>query len=182
MLAYLTAFIFYTLAMIGILVGGFIIYKKTFAPIKSENKGIIEILDSHVIAPKKTLLVVKVKDEKFLIALDSERTTFLSKLEDENKNSLSLNKIPEDNSIQNNYDIESDIQREIQELIREKATRYDDNGKTRNSELQKQFMELYQKEEPEAHNIQRDELLKRKQMVRNLIREFNNDKAAGSKF
>ena len=82
MITYITAFIFYTLAMVGILLVGFVVYKKTFVMNKSESKGLIKIIDSHMIAPKKTLLIVKIKNEKFLIASDSDRTTFLAKLSD----------------------------------------------------------------------------------------------------
>ena len=39
-----------------------------------------------------------------------------------------------------------------------------------------------QKEEPEVHNIQNDELSKRKQMIRRIISELNSNKTAGSKF
>ena len=80
MLTYIAAFIFYTLAMIGVLLMGFVIYKKAMMPPKAENKGMIKVLDKTNISPKKSLLVVKVRNEKFLIALDAERTTFLSKL------------------------------------------------------------------------------------------------------
>lgn len=81
MATYITAFIFYTLAMVGILLVGFVVYKKVIVATKSENKGMIQILDSMAIAPKKMLLVVQIKDEKFLIASGAEHTTFLSKLE-----------------------------------------------------------------------------------------------------
>ena len=40
MLTYIAAFIFYTLAMIGVLLMGFIIYKKMIMP-QQENKGMI---------------------------------------------------------------------------------------------------------------------------------------------
>ena len=68
MMTYVTAFIFYTLAMIGILLVGFIVYKKTFMSEKGENKGYIKVIDSLPIGNKKMLLVVKIKNEKFLIA------------------------------------------------------------------------------------------------------------------
>ena len=172
MLTYITAFIFYTLAMVGILIGGFIIYKKTFAPLKNENKGMIKIIDSYAIAPKKSLIVVNVKNENFLIAIDSERTTFLTKL-DENKQSSKMSEVK---LSQQDYD-------DIKQMLQSKANRYDDVRKTKNDELQKQFMQLYEKDEPEVHNMQNDEISKRKQMIRHLISELNNNnKAAGSKF
>ena len=84
MATYVTAFIFYTLAMIGIMLIGFVVYKKTFIVNKADSKGIIKILDSLPIGNKKMLLVVKIKNEKFLIASGVEHTTFLSKLEQDN--------------------------------------------------------------------------------------------------
>jgi len=83
MLTYITAFIFYTLAMIGILMVAFVIYKKTtITSTKSEGRGMIRILDNVPISAKKSLLIVKVKGEKFLIASGLEHTTFLAKLDD----------------------------------------------------------------------------------------------------
>ena len=86
MLSYFSAFLFYTMAMIGLLFVGFIIYKKITPQVKSDSKGMIKILDSLPIGAKKTLLVVKIKEEKFLIASGLEHTTFLAKLEDSPKN------------------------------------------------------------------------------------------------
>ena len=82
MITYITAFIFYTLAMVGILLIGFVVYKKTMMGAKSDNKGVIKVIDSLAIGPKKTLLVVKIRNEKFLIASGAEHTTFLAKLAD----------------------------------------------------------------------------------------------------
>ena len=180
MLTYITAFIFYTLAMIGVLMGGFVLYKKAFAPIKNENKGLIQILDNHSIAPKKSLMVVRIKNEVFLIALDSERTTFLAKLNTESKKSA--DKELQKKLSEENYYIENDIDEEIKNALLNKSQRFDDTGKSNNDELQRQFMRLYEQNEPEAHKIQPDELSRRKQMIRHLINEFNNDKKAGSKF
>lgn len=179
MLTYLAAFIFYTLAMVGILIGGFIVYKKTFAPIKNENKGMIKVIDSYSIAPKKNLMVIQVRNENFLIALDSERTTFLTKLDDRK----AASKVLEERLANSDYEIDEDISQEIQDVLQEKTSRYDDMRKTRNDEIQKQFMQLYKKDEPVAHNIQQiDELSKRKQMIRRLISELNSNKKAGSKY
>ena len=87
MMTYVTAFIFYTLAMIGILLIGFVVYKKTFMPTnKGESRGMIKIIDSLPIDNKKMLHVVKIKNEKFLIASGLEHTTFLSKLDDDSIN------------------------------------------------------------------------------------------------
>ena len=178
MITYITAFIFYTLAMIGVLLGGFVIYKKTILPMKSENKGMIKVIDSYSIAPKKNLMIVKIKNESFLIALDSERTTFLTKLNSENANTTKAT--PKKPLIE--YDIEEDIQKEIQDVLQEKQNRYDDTRKSRNDEAQRQFMELYKQDETEPHNMQQDDISKRRQMIRHLINELNNSKVSGSKF
>ena len=77
MMTYVTAFIFYTMAMIGVLLVGFVVYKKTILPNKGDNKGLIKVIDSIPIGNKKTLLVVKIKNERFLIASGVENTTFL---------------------------------------------------------------------------------------------------------
>ena len=63
MITYITAFIFYTLAMIGILLIGFVIYKNTMMVKRSETRGSIKILDSLPVGNKKTLLIVKIKNE-----------------------------------------------------------------------------------------------------------------------
>ncbi len=81
MITYLTAFIFYTLAMVGILLLGFVVYKKFNFPTKLNANGLIKIVDSCAIGAKKNLLVVKIGNERFLIASGLEHTTFLAKLD-----------------------------------------------------------------------------------------------------
>ena len=106
MFTYIIAFICYTLAMIGILLIGFVIYKKTIITNKSESKNIIKILDCTQIAPKKNLLVIRVKNEKFLIASGAEHTTFLAKLENDNT----------DNNAKNQEQKQDKIQKQFKEL------------------------------------------------------------------
>jgi flagellar biogenesis protein FliO len=149
MLTYITAFIFYTLAMVGILLLGFVIYKKTILPSRQDNKGLIKILDKTAISPKKSLLVVRVKNEKFLIALDAERTTFLSKLEDEKQN-VKEQKVNKTSFEQNTNYIDDVQQRKL------------DN-------IQKQFKQLYSNQEPKI-----DENLTRKEMIRKLLKDLND--------
>ena len=155
MITYIAAFIFYTLAMIGVLIGGFVIYKKMIAPIKNDSKGMIQIVDSCAVAPKKNLMIVKVNDEKFLIALDSERTTFLTKLETKNEN---FRKALEQKLTEGGYNLDSEIAKEIQDTVAGAQNRFDDTSKTRNDDIQRQFMELYNKDELEVHNMQSDEI------------------------
>lgn len=86
MKTYIMAFIFYTLAMIGVLFAGFIVYKKTMITTCNRKKGSMKILESLPISPKKMLLIVKVENRKFLIASDMDNTTFLADLTKENLN------------------------------------------------------------------------------------------------
>ena len=166
MMTYVTAFIFYTLAMIGILLVGFIVYKKTFMSEKGENKGYIKVIDSLPIGNKKMLLVVKIKNEKFLIASGLEHTTFLSKLEDDNTQMETsktpvLNNIVDENLVDKIYD-ETFSQKNEQKL-------YDDNKKARLDELQRQFKELYEKEETKPKIT--DSMMSKKEMLKRLLKE-----------
>ena len=166
MMTYVTAFIFYTLAMIGILLVGFIVYKKTFMSEKGENKGYIKVIDSLPIGNKKLLLVVKIKNEKFLIASGLEHTTFLSKLEDDNiqKEEVKtpvLNNFVDENLVDKIYD-ETFSQRNQQKL-------YDENKKARLDELQRQFKELYEKEETKPKIT--DSMMSKKEMLKRLLKD-----------
>ena len=84
---YILNFIVYTMAMIGVIYLSLMVFKRTIGQnsIKSCNNS-IKIEESLNIGPRKTLHVVNVKGEKFLIASDIQTTTFLSKLGEENKN------------------------------------------------------------------------------------------------
>lgn len=169
MVTYVTAFIFYTLAMIGILLIGFVVYKKTFQVDKGENKGTIKILDSLPIGNKKTLLVVKVKNEKFLIASGLEHTTFLSKLEDVK---VSEQKPKEEIITPEVIDMSLVEQIHKENFAQQNEKRFDDVQKSRNLELQRQFRELYEKEEPP---VVVDEATKRKEVLKQLLKEYHRD-------
>ena len=166
MMTYVTAFIFYTLAMIGILLVGFIVYKKTFMSEKGENKGYIKVIDSLPIGNKKMLLVVKIKNEKFLIASGLEHTTFLSKLEDDNTQKETLK-----NPVLNNIVDESLVDKIYDETFSQKNEQklYDDNKKARLDELQRQFKELYEKEETKPKIT--DSMMSKKEMLKRLLKD-----------
>ena len=151
MMTYVTAFIFYTMAMIGVLLIGFVVYKKTILPNKSESRGLIKIIDSAPIGNKKTLLVVKIKDEKFLIASGAEHTTFLSKLESDEKLKPQQKENLEVEKPQNKIDIElveDIIQENFQLKNRQQEPRFDDVAKSHEQQLQEQFRQLYAMENP----------------------------------
>ncbi len=85
MLKYLITFSVYTLAMIGVLFIAFIVWKNSlnFGPRNKQSSIIIE--ESLSLNPRKTLYVIRIKNERFLIASDIDKTTFLAKLEDNEK-------------------------------------------------------------------------------------------------
>lgn len=123
MMTYVSAFIFYTLAMMGILFVGFVIYKKTFLADKSSSQGNIKILESFAIAPKKVLMIIKVKNERFLIATGDTYTTFLAKLENQDDSapnlsnaalSAILQNLVSQNTIQPNMTIQNAAQNVVQ--------------------------------------------------------------------
>lgn len=194
MITYLTAFIFYTLAMVGILLIGFIVYKKIGPLNKNENKGMIKILDSMPIGPKKVLLVVKIKNEKFLIASGLEHTTFLSKLNDENsqnKNQKTYQQTDSQNLLQalNNIEQKNKNSAEIQEFmdsnINQRAskqnTQFDELHQARLNKLQRQFRELYEKEEKDFSPVEQLRKGNKQKIIKQLLKELNNDNDYDSK-
>ncbi len=183
MLTYITAFIFYTLAMVGILLVGFVIYKKTITPNKLDTKGTIKVLDSCMIAPKKTLLIVKAGSEKFLIASDAERTTFLAKLASDSDNLSSA--YSKEEAIQNilkemnnSYDEDREFRKQFEESNNERYV----NQEADNLKPQRQFMELYK--DNKTSNMQAARKISaKKEVIQKLLRELNDTKTqSGSRY
>lgn len=80
-MGYLTNFIVYTLAMVGVIVLALMVFKtSTGAGIKKGSKY-LKVHDTLSLGPRKTLYIVSAGDEKFLIAGDVDKTTLISKLE-----------------------------------------------------------------------------------------------------
>ncbi len=203
MMTYVSAFIFYTLAMIGVLLVGFIIYKKTFNQNTGLSKGMIKIVDSAPLGNKKMLHIVKIKNESFLIASGLEHTTFLAKLENNETISKSneekvMQKVftPEVVEIPSFEEVKSQINEvpvqkvapqkvAAQNISPKREVRYDDPEKYRAAELQRQFKELYEKEEVSPRVAPQPKIdvqaLKRKENLKNLLREFHADMNVKSK-
>ena len=80
-MGYLSNFIVYTLAMVGIIAITLLVFKGSNpCAVKGKTK-MLKVLDTLSIAPRKTLYVVSAGSEKFLVAGDVGRTTLISKLE-----------------------------------------------------------------------------------------------------
>jgi len=176
MLTYITAFIFYTLAMIGILLIGFVIYKKTFVLNRGESKNMMKILDCLQIAPKKNLLIVKVKNEKFLIASGAEHTTFLARLDD-SKSDIQKQTNPIEKNIINKTEISDNayMSNPTNYMSKysesEKAKEAFQIQKAKLDKIQKQFRELYETES--KRDIPKDNISQRKEAVKQLLKELN---------
>ena len=81
-MAYLSNFIVYFLAMIGIIILALYVYKQfNISSFSTKRSNFLSIEDSLNINPRKTLYVVREGNERFLIAADLDRTTLISKLE-----------------------------------------------------------------------------------------------------
>lgn len=164
MITYFSAFIFYTMAMVGILFVAFIIYKKTIVPTKINSKNMIKILDMTPIGAKKNLLVVKVKNEKFLIASGAEHTTFLAKLELEDD--IEKNDIKEELEAPLNFENNMISQALIQ-----------DEQKDKLNNIENKFKRLYSQSETD---YKKEYAQSRRDMVRKLLHELNE--TTSSKF
>lgn len=82
MTSYIVTFVVYTTAMVGAIFLALFVYKK-FALNKnfSSESKFLKVEDCVNLGVRKQLYVVRAGGEKFLIASDAERTTFLAKLE-----------------------------------------------------------------------------------------------------
>lgn len=79
-MGYLSNFIVYTLAMIGVIMLAVLIFKSTSSVGGNNSSKILKVHDTLSLGPRKTLYVVSAGEEKFLIAGDIDRTTLISKL------------------------------------------------------------------------------------------------------
>ncbi len=86
MSTYLVHFLVYALAMVGMIGLCMFVFKKTMVNPKCARKDNgLSVENALNLSQRKTLYVVKAGEEKFLIAADAERTSFLAKL-NENPN------------------------------------------------------------------------------------------------
>ncbi|GBF23180.1 flagellar assembly protein FliO [Candidatus Gastranaerophilus sp. (ex Termes propinquus)] len=81
MSGYIAAFGVYTLAMIGVLFIAFFIWKKSMLTNIKGSKNTLKAEEVLPLGGRKALYIIRAGAERFLIATDAERTTFLTKLE-----------------------------------------------------------------------------------------------------
>lgn len=92
MFNYITGFSVYTLAMIGIIALAFFIMKKcSFQAKRAKSRNnFLELETSLPIQPRKTVHIIRAGNERFLVAADAERTTFLTKIENAQQNVVQM--------------------------------------------------------------------------------------------
>lgn len=80
--SYIMNFTVYTMAMLGLIFFAIYIYKKVInGGLCKNNNKFLSIEETMNINPRKSIMVVRAGNEKFLIASDIDRTTMLAKLE-----------------------------------------------------------------------------------------------------
>ncbi len=123
MTSYLLTFTVYTTAMIGVIFLALFVYKKfSVSNSRTSASQFLEIEDSVSLGVRKQLHVVRAGEERFLIASDAERTTFLSKLRVNGEEEL---KRPVSNVVADARSIEFDVANlysKDEEVVRKDAT------------------------------------------------------------
>jgi flagellar biogenesis protein FliO len=79
--SYIVHFIVYTLAMSGLIFFALFIYKKFMnGSFVAKGAKTLSIEETMNINPRKSLMIVKAGDERFLIASDTDKTSLIAKL------------------------------------------------------------------------------------------------------
>lgn len=110
--SYIAGFAIYTLAMIGIILLGYVVVNKSLQnPLyKRGKKAFLNLESSLMLEPRKAIYVIKAGSERFLVSSGSEGINFLTKLNQDN--------IPEETDIsENTTNINSTISGLSPELI-----------------------------------------------------------------
>lgn len=92
---YIANFTVYTMAMLGLICFALVLYKKFVCNTAFKDKSkFLGIEESISLAPRKNLYVVRAGSERFLVASDADRTSLISKL-DENSKPQRIERQPE---------------------------------------------------------------------------------------
>ncbi len=85
MVSYLINFSVYTLAMIGVILLGFVIVQKSLSGGFAQNRpGFMLLEQTLCIEPRKNIHLIKAGSERFLISTDAQGTSFLTKIAEDN--------------------------------------------------------------------------------------------------
>lgn len=80
-MGYITNFIVYTLAMVGVIVVALLVFKNATSAGCGKSSKYLKVIDSISIGQRKTLYIVSTGKEQFLIAGDVNNTCLISKLD-----------------------------------------------------------------------------------------------------
>lgn len=86
---YLISFLIYTTAMIGVIFVALFTFKAFSNKCFNKKSKMLNIEDAMNLSPRKTLYVIRANNERFLIAADVDKTTLISKLEDDLQEEIS---------------------------------------------------------------------------------------------
>ena len=81
-MGYLANFIVYTFAMVGVIMFALFVFKQSTTNVGNKSSKLLSVIDTMSLGPRKTLYIVSAGKEKFLIAGDVDKTSLISKLED----------------------------------------------------------------------------------------------------
>ena len=80
-MGYITNFIVYTLAMVGVIVVALLVFKNATAVGGGKHSKYLKIIDSISLGQRKNLFIVSTGKEQFLIAGDVNNTCLISKID-----------------------------------------------------------------------------------------------------
>ncbi len=100
-------FTVYTMAMLGMIFFAVFVYKKVMnGSIYKNGSKNLSIEERMSINPRKSLLIVKAGDERFLVASDMERTSLISKLKNPEMNLQKIQNVQNDTNVQTPQNIQ----------------------------------------------------------------------------
>jgi len=80
-MGYITNFIVYTLAMVGVIVVALLVFKNATSVGGGKHSKYLKIIDSISLGQRKNLFIVSTGKEEFLIAGDVNNTCLISKID-----------------------------------------------------------------------------------------------------
>lgn len=106
-MGYISNFIVYTLAMLGVIVMALFVFKYTTGVKVNRNGSVknLKVTESLSLSPRKTLYIVETDGERFLIAGDADRTTLISRLDYKNKTNTNNKTLNQEESLDENIGI-----------------------------------------------------------------------------
>lgn len=152
--SYIANFTVYTMAMLGLIFFAIFVYKKFMeGGLSNKNSKYLSIEETMPINPRKSLLIVRAGNERFLVASDMDRTTMLSKLDSETTQRSTQKDFRRFENIMTE-ELPQNINQEIEKLIPQTQTRLIDMDIVQNNK-QPIHLEPIQAPNPEGAKLRR---------------------------